>query len=216
MINFVQQFLMEQFLHSKYMEYVEENHKKYLDRVNFYRNFGYDLEKERDFILDKSLPISGKILEIGTGKGHFALALAKRGFSFTSIDISEEEQEIAKLNIQYYRLEKQVNFRIEDAQNMSFPDWSFDVIFSINVFHHLEEPQAVLNEIVRLLRPEGKIVLSDFNAKGLEIINACHTREGRVHDYFKHDLDGAKNYFTVRGLKVHEFQSETQRVIIAK
>ena len=83
---------------------VLENHKKYLDRVNFYRSFGYDLEKERDFILDQSLPISGDILEIGTGKGHFALALAKRGFSFTSIDISEEEQGIAKLNIQYYTL----------------------------------------------------------------------------------------------------------------
>ena len=83
-----------------------ENHKKYLDRVSFYRSFGYDLEKERDFILDKSLPIAGKILEIGTGKGHFALALAKRGFNFTSIDMSEEEQKIAKLNTQYYDLEK--------------------------------------------------------------------------------------------------------------
>jgi len=216
MIDFVQQFLMEQFLYNKYMEYVEENHKKYLDRVSFYRSFGYDLEKERDFILDKSLPISGNILEIGTGKGHFALALAKRGFSFTSIDISEEEQKIAKLNLQYYELEKQVNFRIEDAQDLSFPDWSFDVIFSINVFHHLEKPHGVLNEIVRLLRPEGKIVLSDFNAKGLEIINACHAHEVRVHDYFKHDLSEAKDYFTIRGLKVCEFQSEVQRVIVAK
>jgi len=155
-------------------------------------------------------------LEIGTGKGHFALALAKRGFSFTSIDISEEEQRIAKLNIQYYGLEKQVIFKIENAQNLSFPDRSFDVIFSINVFHHLQEPQAVLNEIVRLLRPEGKIVLSDFNAKGLEAINACHAHEGRVHDYFKHDLSEAKDYFTIRGLKVCEFQSEVQRVIVAK
>jgi ubiquinone/menaquinone biosynthesis C-methylase UbiE len=195
---------------------VLENHKKYLDRVNFYRSFGYDLEKERDFILDKSLPISGNILEIGTGKGHFALALAKRGFSFTSIDISEEEQEIAKLNIQYYGLEEQVIFKIENAQDLSFPDRSFDAIFSINVFHHLQEPQAVLNEIVRLLRPEGKIVLSDFNARGLEIINACHAHEGRVHDYFKHDLSEAKDYFTIRELKVHEFQSDVQRVIVAK
>ena len=216
MIDFVQQFLMEQFLYNKYMEYVEENHKKYLDRVSFYRSFGYDLEKERDFILDKSLPISGNILEIGTGKGHFALALAKRGFSFTSIDISEEEQKIAKLNLQYYELEKQVNFRIEDAQDLSFPDWSFDVIFSINVFHHLEKPHGVLNEIVRLLRPEGKIVLSDFNAKGLEIINACHAHEVRVHDYFKHDLSEAKDCLVIKGFGVSEFQSEVQRVIVAK
>jgi len=118
--------------------------------------------------------------------------------------------------MQYYGLEKQVSFKIENAEDLSFPDFSFDVIFSINVFHHLEKPQTVLNESMRLLRPGGKIVLSDFNAKGLEIINACHSREGRVHDYFKHDLSETKDYFTIRGLKVCEFQSEVQRVIIAK
>lgn len=195
---------------------VIENHKNYIDRISFYRSFGYDLEKEREFILDKSVPISGDILEIGTGKGHFALALAKRGFNFTSIDISKEDQEIARLNMQYYGLEKQVSFKIENAEDLSFPDFSFDVIFSINVFHHLEKPQTVLNESMRLLRPGGKIVLSDFNAKGLEIINACHAHEGRVHDYFKHDLSDTRDYFTIIGLKVCEFQSEVQRVIIAK
>ncbi|MBU1726417.1 MAG: class I SAM-dependent methyltransferase [Candidatus Omnitrophica bacterium] len=194
---------------------VLENHKRYLERINFYRNFGYDLEKERDFILDKSLPVVGKILEIGTGKGHFALSLAKRGFSFVSIDISEEEQRIAKLNLQYFGLEKQAIFRIENAEHLSFPDQSFDSICSVNVFHHLENPVAVLNEIVRLLRPGGKAFLSDFNEKGLEIINECHTREGRKHDYFKHRLEEAKKYFINKGFIVKEFQSEAQRVIVA-
>jgi len=193
---------------------VLENHKRYLERVNFYRSFGYDLEKERDFILDKSLPISGKILEIGTGKGHFALALAKRGFSFTSIDISNQEQEIAMLNMQYFGLEKQAIFKIEDAEHLSFPGQSFDTVFSINVFHHLKNPFAVLDEILRLLRPVGKLVLSDFSTKGLEIINACHTHEGRTHDYFKNRLDEAKDYFVNKGFDIKEFQSEVQRVII--
>ncbi|MBN2453693.1 MAG: class I SAM-dependent methyltransferase [Candidatus Omnitrophica bacterium] len=195
---------------------VIENHKKYMERVKFYRGFGYDLEKERDFILDGALPISGDILEIGTGKGHFALALAKRGFSFTSIDISEEEQKIADLNLRYHGLEKQVTFRIEDAEKTGFPDRSFDIIFSINVFHHLKRPDAVLNEMARLLRRSGKIVLSDFNAKGLEIINACHEREGRVHDHSRHDLDEAKAYFVKNGFEVSECQSQAQRLVIAR
>lgn len=195
---------------------VLDNHKKYLERVKFYRGFGYDLERERDFILDRALPFSGEILEIGTGKGHFALALAKRGFSFTSIDISVEEQEIAKLNIQYFGLEKQASFRIEDAQSLDFPDQSLDTIFSVNVFHHLEKPFAVLDEIVRLLRPAGKVVLSDFSEKGLEIINTCHTHEGRKHDYFEHRMDEAKDYFLNKGLAVKEFQSEVQRMIVVQ
>jgi len=194
---------------------VIENHKRYLERVSFYRSFGYDLEKERDFILDKSLPIAGKILEIGTGKGHFALALAKRGFSFVSVDISSSEQEIARLNIRYFGLENQVVLKIEDAGHLSFPDKSFDTIFSINVFHHLNDPPSVLDEIIRLLGPCGKAVLSDFSDKGLEIINMCHTHEGRKHDYVTHRLDEAKNYFMNKGFDIKEFQSEVQRVIIA-
>ena len=195
---------------------VLENYERYLERVNFYRSFGYDLEKERDFILDKSLPISGKILEIGTGKGHFALALAKRGFSFISIDISKQEQEIAKLNMQYFGLEKLSIFRIENAEHLSFSNRSFDAIFSINVFHHLEKPFVVLDEIIRLLRPLGKVVLSDFSGKGLEIINACHTHEGRTHDYSKNSLDEAKGYLINKGFDIKESQSEVQRVIIAR
>lgn len=195
---------------------VLENHKRYLERVSFYRSNGYDLEKERYFILDKSLPISGEILEIGTGKGHFALALAKRGYKFTSIDISMQEQEIALLNLRYFGLKGKVIFKIEDAAHLSFPDQSFNTIFSINVFHHLEKPLVVLGEIIRLLHPAGKIVLSDFNDKGLDIINSCHTAEGRVHDYFKHRLNEAKEYFLAKGFNVQECQSKVQRVLIAK
>jgi len=195
---------------------VFENHKRYLERVNFYRSFGYDLEKERDSILDKSLPISGEILEIGTGKGHFALALAKRGYNFTSIDISAQEQEIAMLNLRYFSLEKQVVFKIGDATRLSFPNQSFDTVFSINVFHHLEKPLAVLDEIIRLLRQDGKVVLSDFSDKGLQIINACHTAEGRTHDYFKHHLNEVKDYFITKGFTVKECESEAQKMLIAE
>lgn len=195
---------------------VFENHKRYLERVDFYRSFGYDLEAERDFILDESLPVSGEILEIGTGKGHFALALAKRGYNFTSIDISSQEQEIAELNIRYFGLEKQVIFKIENAESLSFKDKSFGAIFSINVFHHLEKPLVVLNEIVRLLCNGGKVILSDFSDKGLEIINACHSSEGRRHDYFKHGLSEARDYFIKKGFNVRDSQSKVQRVVIAE
>ncbi|MDD4981103.1 MAG: class I SAM-dependent methyltransferase [Candidatus Omnitrophica bacterium] len=195
---------------------VLSNHKRYLERVNFYRSNGYDLEKERDFILDKSLPVSGEILEIGTGKGHFALALAKRGYSFISIDVSRQEQEIAMLNLRYLGLENRVNFRIGDAARLDFPDGSFDAIFLINVLHHLESPLLVLDEIIRLLRPGGKAVLSDFTNKGLEIINACHTHEGRRHDHFRYCLSQAKDYFVAKGFYVDEYQSRVQEIIIAE
>lgn len=194
---------------------VIENHRAYQKRIDFYRSFGYDLEKERDFILDKSLPLFGDILEIGTGKGHFALALAMRGLHFTSIDVSAEAQQTALLNLQFSGLEKQVVFSIENAEHTSFPDRSFDCIFCVNVFHLLGDPAVALEEIVRLLRPAGKAVISDLTDKGVAIINACHTREGKNHDHLKHCLDAANDYFAAQAFSVKEFSSEAQRTIIA-
>ncbi len=195
---------------------LEFNYENYLERVNFYRSFGYDLEKERDFIIDESMPISGRLLEIGTGKGHLALALAKRGFDFVSIDVSAPEQRIARMNLRYLGLGKRGTFKIMDARKTNFPGASFNVIFSVNVFHHLERPSEVLQEIIRLLKPGGKVVLSDFNARGMRLINKCHSYEGRRHDASRHRLKEAADYFTRRGFLIKELDTEAQYIIIAR
>lgn len=93
-----------------------DNHYRYLERKALHQKFGYDVEKERAFIIEKARPISGKILEAGTGKGYFTLALVQEGFCFTSFDISEVEQKYARLNLMYYGLEQQVHFDIADAE----------------------------------------------------------------------------------------------------
>ena len=48
-----------------------ENHKRFLERIELYRQHGYDFDLERSFVIEKALPISGNILEAGTGKGYF-------------------------------------------------------------------------------------------------------------------------------------------------
>ena len=132
------------------------------------------------------------------------------------MDLSKEEQNIALLNLRYFGLDKLVSLITGDARHLSFRDRSFDTIFCINVFHHLKNASAVLDEIIRLLKNKGKVVLSDFNAKGLEVINECHNYEGRKHDSFKHGLEEAKDYFIKKQFEVKDFESEVHRVIIAE
>ncbi|MBN1522542.1 MAG: class I SAM-dependent methyltransferase, partial [Candidatus Aureabacteria bacterium] len=119
---------------------VAENHRRYRERKETYKCFGYDIEKERQFILEKARPLNGSILEVGTGKGYFTIALAREGFCFTSVDISEDEQSFARLNLKYYGLQDQVFFLAMDASSLGFEKGSFDVIFSINMMHHLDDP----------------------------------------------------------------------------
>ncbi|MFC1667715.1 class I SAM-dependent methyltransferase [Candidatus Omnitrophota bacterium] len=192
-----------------------ENHKRYLERIKFYKKFGYDVEEERRFILEKAYPLYGEILEVGTGKGYFTIELAKEGYNLTSIDISDEEQEFARLNIQYFGFEKLVDFRIENAEKLSFPDASFDLIFSINTIHHLTNPIKVIDELIRIVTLEGKIIISDFTKKGLKIIDQIHESEGRQHEAGQAVLADVSSYLESKKFNIQKHTSGSQDILIA-
>ena len=194
---------------------VIDNHRNYSERVELYKRFGYDIEDERRFIITKSRPLYGNILELGTGKGYFALALAKEGYNFTSIDISEQEQAFAKLNIRHYGYEKKVNFQIEDAQKLSFKDGEFDIVFCVNMFHHLKDPLKVTEELIRVVSAKGKIILSDFSKKGLELVDKIHLSEGRVHKASPLDLNYTAEYLIKNNFNLEKYGTVYQDLIIA-
>jgi len=191
------------------------NHKRYLERKALYSSLGYDVDKERVFILEKAQPLYGDILEAGTGKGHFALELAKAGYSFTTFDISETEQAFAKLNLRYFGFEKQVDFRIENGETLSFKDKSFDIVFSVNTLHHLTNPYKVIDELLRVLSFEGKLVLSDFTQEGLALMDKIHASEGNKHDVGKTTLSNVGKYLMGKGFRVTKASSKFQDVLIA-
>ncbi len=183
--------------------------------MNFQKGFGYDVEQERNFIFEKSKPIWGDILEVGTGKGYFTLELAKAGYSFTSVDISAEEQEFARLNLEYLGLEKQVNFKIDNAENLNFKNKSFDIVFAINVMHHFQNPFKATDEFTRIIKPNGKIILSDFNEEGLRMIDKIRASEGRKHEAGKVTFSEVIDYSEKKGFKVQEYKSKFEDVIVA-
>jgi len=196
-------------------EELSASHKRYLERKALYSSFGYDVDKERRFILEKALPASGRILEAGTGKGHFALELARAGYKFTTFDISETEQNFARLNLRYFGLESQVDFRLERGESLSFPDKSFDVIFCVNVLHHLSSPYEVIDELLRVLSVGGKLVLSDFTREGFMIMDKMHAREGNKHESGKTALSDVEKYLLKKGFKTSRVSSRHQEVLIA-
>ena len=195
---------------------VLENHNRYLERKALFQGFGYDVEKERAFVIEKARPISGKILEAGTGKGYFTLALAQEGLCFTSVDISEAEQKYAQLNLKYYGLEQQVHFDIANAEHLDYADGFFDVVLAINMIHHLSSARKVCDELIRVLAPSGKMVLSDFNIRGLGIMDKIHALEGRQHEVSKSTLTDVNEQLIERGFDIQQYQGESQDMLIAR
>ena len=192
-----------------------ENYKMYLERTELYKKFGYDIEAERKFLLDKSEPLYGDILEVGTGKGYLAVILAKEGHNFISLDISEEEQKFAWLHLKHLGLEEKVDFKIGNAENLIFADKSFEIVISSHLIHHLDNTFKVINEFIRVLSYEGKIILSDFSREGLEIVNKVHQCEGRSHQASPVGLKDIEKHLLGKGFSVENYNNKFQEVLIA-
>ena len=192
------------------------NHERLSARKELYRRFGYDIDAERDFVLMKAKPLDGTILEAGTGKGHFTVALARQGYALTSFDISTEEQLFALLNVWYWGLENLVQFVIEDGEHLSFADACFDVVISVNVLHHLDNPLQFMKEIVRVLSPTGKIVLSDFTEEGFALMEKIQASEGKQHPRGSVSMHEVGVFLSDMGFILEAASSRYQDVLIAQ
>ncbi len=100
-----------------------------------------------------------RALDIGTGTGQFALYLAGAGFDVTGIDLSENMISCAKKNAAESMAD--IDFRTGDAENTGFADNSFDVVVSRNLIWTLPDPEKAIKEWYRILKPDGKIIVSD-------------------------------------------------------
>jgi ubiquinone/menaquinone biosynthesis C-methylase UbiE len=195
---------------------LQENRQRYEARRKLFLAHGYDLESERAFIIGKARPISGKVLEVGTGKGHLTLALAQEKTPFTSVDLSTEDQHIARLNLQFHGLQDLVQLKVANAESLPFEEKTFDLIISANVLHHLAHPEAVFQEILRLLSTGGRIVVSDFNTHGLQVIDQIHRSEGGRHEVGSGTLEGFSSWLIHRGFAVERHRNTMQDTLIGQ
>lgn len=101
-----------------------------------------------------------KVLDIGTGPGFFAIALARRGYDVTAVDYTPEMLDRARANAG--GLAERIEFRRMDAHSLDFPDARFDAIVTRNLTWNLERPADAYAEWRRVLKPGG--VLLNFDA----------------------------------------------------
>ncbi|MFA5160270.1 MAG: class I SAM-dependent methyltransferase [Candidatus Omnitrophota bacterium] len=190
--------------------------KRIFERKKLFLRFGYDLDREREVILEQVSPLRGKILEAGTGKGHFASALAKCGLTFTSFDISKRERDLAKLYLKFQLLDSFADLRVENGERLSFKDECYDMVFSINTLHHFIQPHKILDELIRVLKPGGKLILSDFTQKGFKTMDQIHALEGNVHDRGTVTIPEAATYLRKKRFLVRKSATFFHQTIIAE
>jgi len=114
----------------------------------------------------------GKIIDIGCGFGGTAIVLAKnfQKSEIFGIDLSKPLLRLANQTAQTLKFENRLKFEIGDVQKIPYNDDSFDVVLNINMVHLVEDPVQMLNEIERVLVPNGFLFIADLRRSWLGLI----------------------------------------------
>ena len=107
-----------------------------------------------------------RVLDLGCGLGAPAIRLAgTTGGTVTGVATSPNLVAAARRRAQDEGLSEKVDFEVADAVGLPFPDSSFDGVLAIESIVHMPDLPAVFREVARVLRPEGRLVATDFFVK---------------------------------------------------
>lgn len=187
--------------------------KQSRERLKLFKRHGYDIPKARRFILRKAGFAKGGILEVGTGTGHMAIALARRGLRLVSIDLDRKAQKTAKSRLKALGLNNLVTLKIMDAERLRFKDTAFDNVISVNFLHHAKAPAKCFKEMTRVAK--NKLVIADFNRKGERIAEKIHGLEGNTHPRSKLSSGSIAALLEKFGMAVTKHNDSCQYVLIA-
>lgn len=95
------------------------------------------------------------VLEIGVGLGTDHVQFARAGAELHGVDLTERGIELVRTRLQLEGLSS--DLRQADAEQLPFPDASFDYVYSWGVLHHTPDTPRAVREAIRVLKPGGRI-----------------------------------------------------------
>jgi ubiquinone/menaquinone biosynthesis C-methylase UbiE len=106
----------------------------------------------------------GKILDVGTGTALIPIEFCKQSphGSITAVDAAHHMLKVAQANVDRAGLSSRIKLQHGDAKKMPFADGTFDAIMSNSIVHHIPDPENVLQEIARVVKPGGVVFLRDL------------------------------------------------------
>jgi SAM-dependent methyltransferase len=144
-----------------------------------------------------------RILDIGCGDGYFSRLIAEKGADVVGIDASRSVVAKAERKNRTPRTE----FHAMRAEDLNFPDSSFDQIISFCVIEHCDDDALVFCQIARLLKPGGRLVLSadSLSNPGIEDKERdVHRNRYRVNSFYT--AETLDRRFAEAGFRMEQWQ----------
>jgi ubiquinone/menaquinone biosynthesis C-methylase UbiE len=119
--------------------------------------------------LEKAGFAEGDILDAGCGFGAVALKFAQRfpAAKVTGVDLAEPLLEKARSAVEQGGVADRVFLSMGDVQDLQFPDNSFDLVVNSFLTHIVEDPVKMLDELERVAKPDGIIMITDLRRNWL-------------------------------------------------
>jgi ubiquinone/menaquinone biosynthesis C-methylase UbiE len=101
------------------------------------------------------------VLDVGCGAGVDLARFAKHGAICTGVDLSDSAIDLARANFEQQGLA--ADLRVANGEALPFPDNSFDVVFAHGVVQYTADPQRLVDEVRRVLKPGGQAIFQVYN-----------------------------------------------------
>ncbi len=120
-------------------------------------------------------------LDVACGPGMLVLALAPRVRFARGLDLTQEMLRQARA-LQLERQVSNVAFDCGEAEQLPYPDAAFDLVTCECSLHHMRKPEAALKEMIRVMKPAGRLLLTDALAPESDTKFELHNRIESARD----------------------------------
>jgi len=142
-------------------------------------------ESQRDFVIKKAFLHPDMIVaDLGAGTGFIAAGLVDKVSKVHVVDGSIAMLDGARRNLAAY---PNVEYHEADLTRLPFDDGTLDVVFANMVLHHIPEPLDVIREMLRVLRPGGRVLISNMET---HTVNREQAAQSEVWSFFSREQVG--------------------------
>jgi demethylmenaquinone methyltransferase/2-methoxy-6-polyprenyl-1,4-benzoquinol methylase len=126
-------------------------------------SFGQNGQWRNELVTQIASSDPKSILDVATGTAGVAIALATRtGADVTGVDVTESMLVRGRERVSAAGLEQRVRLQAARAEELPFPDVSFDAVSFTYLLRYVRDPAATLRELARVIRPGGVLASLDF------------------------------------------------------